>query len=206
MNFLHTLDKLGNSFELVIVNDGSADETGELADRESSSAERCPCSSSRRQPGLGGGYRTGFLEARGKYLTFFPADRQFPATIIPLFLPDMGQHDLVLGYLPHGSSALLSKVLSWCERLLYAVLFGGMPRFQGILMVRRCIVGTLELKSHGRGWAIIMELIIRAKRRGLTIISIPTEVRLRASGASKVNNLCTILANVRQVLDLRRQL
>jgi hypothetical protein len=49
-----------------------------------------------------------------------------------------------------------------------------------------------------------MELIIRTSRGGYRITSIPTPVRPRISGHSKVNNFRTIWANLIQVLELRR--
>jgi len=73
-------------------------------------------------------------------------------------------------------------------------------------MFRQTLLQEFELKSTGRGWAVLMELIVRASRGGYRIISEPTEMRPRMSGRSKVNNLATILANLKQVLTLTRYL
>ncbi len=73
-------------------------------------------------------------------------------------------------------------------------------------MIRRELLDGLELKSTGRGWAIILELIIRTMRGGYRVISVPTEMRPRMSGKSKVNNPRTILANLKQAFMLRRLL
>jgi hypothetical protein len=86
------------------------------------------------------------------------------------------------------------------------LLFGSLPRFQGVLMFRRSLLDELELKSTGRGWTVLMELIIRASRGGYRLVSVPTEMRPRMSGKSKVNNLRTIWANLKQVFALRRHL
>jgi hypothetical protein len=151
-------------------------------------------------------YRTGFVQAQYDLITFFPADGQFPASIIQQFIPYMDNTDMVLGYLPIRGDSLLAKCLSRAERLLYVLLFGGMPKFQGIFMFKRMLLDKFELKSSGRGWAIVMEFIIRTHRGGYRTISLPTEVRPRMSGKSKVNNLPTILANLKQVFILRRYL
>ncbi len=154
--------------------------------------------------GLGGVYTTGFTHAQGDFVTFFAADGQLPATIIKQFIPLMDNADMVLGYLPNRNSSLLAKSLSKAERVLYRLLFGPLPNFQGALMFRRTLLNELELKSTGRGWAVVMELIIRASRAGYRLVSVPTEMRPRISGKSKVNNLPTICANLKQLFALRR--
>ena len=203
---LSVLDSLGRPFELIIVNDGSTDGTSHVADAIAIERQCVRVIHHEANRGLGGGYRTGFVAAKGIYLTFFPADGQFPAEIIPLFLPRMASRDLVLGYLPARHDSWVAKGLSTAERALYDLLFGRLPRFQGIFMVRREMLLALPLQSTGRGWAILMEFIIRAKRGGWRIESTPTSVRPRQNGHSKVNNVRTIVSNVMQLLTLRGRL
>jgi glycosyltransferase involved in cell wall biosynthesis len=199
------LRALGRSWELLIVDDGSSDATGRVAD---ALAAREPALRVVHHPqnlGLGGGYRTGFREARGEWLTFFPADAQFPATIIGQFVAASGNADMVLGYLP-ARPDLVGRALSFAERVLYRVLFSRLPRFQGIMLFRRQLLAEIPLSSEGRGWAIVMELIIRASRGPYRLVSLPTAVRPRLSGESKVNNLRSIVANLRQLWQLSNRL
>ena len=77
-----------------------------------------------------------------------------------------------------------------------------MPPFQGILMFRRALLQGMPLRSEGRGWGILMEFLLRATRRGATYVNRTTTLRPRSVGRSKVNNLRTIAANLRQLLVL----
>src|SRR5215831_10440940 len=206
LELLGELRASGKSFELILVDDGSTDGTGPIADELAAEEGGVRAVHHGTNLGLGGGYRTGLREATGDFITFFPADGQFPATIVGQFLPLAATHDLVLGYLPERASSLVARGLSYAERLLYRALFGGLPRFQGIFMVRRRVVAELPLVSDGRGWAIVMELILRAARGPYAVVSVPTPCRARLSGESKVQNLRTIAANLRQLIVLRRQL
>jgi glycosyltransferase involved in cell wall biosynthesis len=156
--------------------------------------------------GLGGVYRTGFQEATRDLVTFFPADGQFPATIIQTFYPLMDEHDLVLGYLPRRDSSPLAKGLSAAEKVLYRMLFGPMPRYQGVFMVRRKVLAGLTLRTAGRGWGVVMEMVLRIFRGPYRVTSVPTILRPRMSGQSKVNNLRTVWINLKQALVLRRTL
>jgi glycosyltransferase involved in cell wall biosynthesis len=200
------LEELNLSYEILIVDDGSTDGTATRADLIVGRERGVRAIHHERNQGLGGVYRTGFREAHGKYVTFFPADGQFPARIIASFLPRMDHYEMVLGFLPAGGRTIIAETLSAAERLVYRLLLGPIPRFQGIVMFQRELLACHQLHSEGRGWAILMEFIVRCSRANHRIISLPTEVRARTHGASKVNNLRTISSNLRQIVMLRRVL
>lgn len=200
------LDSLRRPYEIVIVDDGSSDDTGLISEQLSGKFSKVRVIHHSVNQGLGGVYRTGFAQARYDLITFFPADGQFSASIIQQFVPLMDDADMVLGYLPIRDASFLAKSLSKAEKLLYRLSFGSMPKFQGVFMFRRALLGKFELISSGRGWAVVMELVMRTYRSGYRIISLPTEVRPRMSGKSKVNNLRTVLANLKQIFILRLHL
>jgi glycosyltransferase involved in cell wall biosynthesis len=200
------LQTIGRDYEMIIVDDGSTDDTGAIADRLARENLRMQVAHHTINKGLGEAYRTGFALAQRDLITFFAADGEIPAATIKEFTRLMDKADMVLGYLPRRKTSLLAKSLSQAERMLLWMLFGPFPKFQGVFMVRRELLNELELKSKGRGWTVVMELIIRASRGGYKIVSAPTEMRPRMSGKSKVKNLPTILDNLRQVFALRRYL
>lgn len=197
---------IGSPYEILIVDDGSTDGTAEIAQRLARERTAVRVVRHRANQGLGGVYRTGFSSARGEFVTFFPADGQFAASIIGDYLPRMDAADLVLGYLPRRRDSLLGRALSLAERLLYRLLFGPFPRFQGILMFRRRLLTGMNLRSSGRGWAVLMEFILRCSRGGARIVSVPISMRPRQHGVSRVNNWRTIWANLREALALRLRL
>jgi glycosyltransferase involved in cell wall biosynthesis len=192
--------------ELLLVDDGSSDGTQALADRLAAEIAGARVVHHPVNRGLGGVYRTGFEQASRDLFSFFPADGQFPASILHLFYPLMAEHDLVLGYLPARPGSLLARGLSAAEKVLYRALFGPMPRFQGVFMVRRARLSALALETTGRGWGVVMEMVLKMVRGGHRVSSVPTELRPRLSGRSKVNNLRTVWINLRQALALRRTL
>lgn len=207
MELLEVLQALERSFEILIVDDGSRDGTGMLADQLSAKIPEVRVVHHEANLGLGGVYRTGFHQSHGCFVTFFPADGQFDAAIVSQMAGLINNYDMVLGYLTGQRDTLLSRFLSWCERLFYKLLFGPFPHFQGILMFRRQILQTFSLKSGGRGWAVLMELILKTSRSGYKITSVPTgKLRPRKYGKSKVNNFKTIWANMKEAMALRHLL
>jgi len=197
------IDGLGRPWEILIVDDGSTDGSGAAADALAAADPRHRVIHHPVNRGLGGVYRTGFEESRGVHVTFFPADGQFPATIIPEFRAAIDGVDMVLGLLPPRRDSRLGHLLSTVEKAAYRVVVGPMPPFQGILLVRRTLLEGMTLRSEGRGWTILMEFLLRAHRRGARHLNRLTTLRPRTAGRSKVNNLRTIVANTRQMLTLR---
>jgi len=200
------LVRLGNPAEIIVIDDGSGDGTGELAERLAEEIQGLRVVHHLENRGLGRVYRTGFSEARLDCVTFFPADGQFPASIIGQYAPRMLDADMVLGYVTDRDRSLFKLFLSSSERFFYKMLFGKFPRFSGIMMFQRSILDSIPLVSTGRGWTVVWELILRAQRAGYRIVNMPNTMMPRMSGASKVANLRTILANVRQMLELWRVL
>jgi dolichol-phosphate mannosyltransferase len=197
------LTRLGESHEILVVDDGSTDGTSLIADELAGTLPGLRAHHHARNRGLGAVYRTGFALARGELVTFFPADGQFPASILGDYLPAMADTDIILGLLPDRGGPLTARALSLGERLLLRALFGRFPHFQGILMFRRELLRDTVLVSQGRGWTVLMEFILRKARSGARIKNMPISIRPRASGDSKVNNLRSIASNLRQVLALR---
>jgi len=116
-------------------------------------------------------------------------------------MPDV---DLVLGHLPARGFRDPGAVLSLAERALYRLLLGPIPKFQGILMVRRSVVERMPLTSVGRGWGVVLEMVMRAARAHARIASVATELRPRMAGRSKVRNSVTIWSNLKQAWALRK--
>lgn len=189
-------------FEIIVVDDGSTDGTGTIADQMALKIPEVRVVHLHENGGIGTVLRTGFREARNDLVAVFPADGQCPAASLTPFVALMQDNDMVLAYIPKRKNPWYATLLSQAERMLMHGLFGPLPRFQGTYMFRRSLLDLFPLTSRGRGWLIQMELIIRAKRAGCRITSVPTETRSRVSGTSKATNLRSVIANLKQVLPL----
>jgi dolichol-phosphate mannosyltransferase len=200
------LQGVAYAYEVLVVDDGSRDGTGDLAERYAAAHRHVRVLRHPVNRGIGEVYRTGFGAATGELLTFLPADGQFPAVIVRRFETLMDRHDLVLSRFEPGKRSLLARTLSLGERTLYRLMFGRLPEFRGIMMFRTALLAELGVTPGGRGWGVLMEILVRAVRANLRITSELVELRARAAGESKVTNLRSVRANLAQAFALKRSL
>jgi glycosyltransferase involved in cell wall biosynthesis len=199
------LEALTPHHEILIVDDGSTDGTPAIASRLQEMDARIRCVTHTPNRGLGEVYRTGFEQARGAVVTFLPADGQFPASNLGPLYAAMGDRDAVFGNIRQRPDGRFASLLSTAERLLYRIVVGDSPRFQGLFMIRRsALTGLKFVSGGGRGWGIVMELVLLLQRGGYHLGEVAAEVRPRLSGKSKVTNVRTIWANFRQLLVIGR--
>lgn len=203
---IQALEKICPRYEIIIVDDGSSDGTSDLSDHLANTSNKINVIHHPINRGLGGVYRTGIENANSDYVTFIPADGQFPPRILRDYLPHMYESDMIIGYIPNRRDSLSSRSLSLLEKLFYRLLFGSFPKLQGVLMFRTDLREEIKLISSGRGWAVVMELVMKASKNGYTLLEMPNELRPRISGSSKVNNLNTVYENFKEALLLRWRL
>ena len=199
------LSRLALRGEILVVDDGSTDGTHAVIARIATRVPEVRSIRHESNRGLGAVYRTGLQEAAGRYVTFMPADGQFPASNLAVLMPAARDHDAVFGYLATRRDGIFAASLSLVERVVYRVVIGSMPRFQGMLVIRTEVLAGIPLASTGRGWGIIMELVARLHQGPYRTVSVLTEVVPRQHGRSKVRNLRTIAANVRDLWRMRRR-
>jgi glycosyltransferase involved in cell wall biosynthesis len=193
--------------EIIVVDDGSTDDTGAIADALSAELPSVRVIHTGRPSGYGGVLNTGFRQATKDVITIITADGEFLPTDIPKFLAEMQRTgaDVVTSTVPNRPYPFYRKVLSWGWRRCIKTMIGECPTLEGLFLIRRTLFTELNVTSTSGMWA--MELLILARRKGATFGVIPTSLRPREDlRESKVANLATIIKVFRDILDLRRRL
>lgn len=112
-------------FEIIVVNDGSTDRTGEVADGLAEAYGHLSVIHHARNEGYGKSLKDGFRASRYDYLFFTDSDHQFRIDNLDKFIPFMeeGKGDMIIGYRMNRQDGSLRKCLAYCFNQIAARLF-----------------------------------------------------------------------------------
>ena len=189
--------------EVVIVDDGSTDATGQIADR----LAQQPHVQAIHHPsnmGIGASVRDGLRLASQEFLTFIPADGQIDPFELRAFLGLMPCSDIIVSTYIGERRGPFREALSWSLRLIMRLLIGFGVKHEGIYLARRSFLLNADLRSQSffLSFEIILEILRQGGRLGETRI----HVLPRTSGQSKVLTLKKISAVFREVLAYRSRI
>jgi glycosyltransferase involved in cell wall biosynthesis len=92
-------------FEIIIVDDGSTDNTWGIASELSRMFKNVLAERHEANMGIGAAIRTGIGASTRELVFYLPADNQMDIRELPLFLEGIGDADIVSGTRPNGSSS-----------------------------------------------------------------------------------------------------
>jgi dolichol-phosphate mannosyltransferase len=210
------LAKLPGSARVLIVDDGSPDRTGEIAERLATEGERVSVLHRPRKEGLGPAYVAGFrraLAGGAGLVLAMDADFSHDPAYLPRLLEAAESADLVLGsrYVAGGGVSDWSAARRAISRggNVYARLVLGVgvrDLTGGFKCFRSEVLEAIDLDTVGsRGYAFQVETTYRAIRRGFRVTEVPIVFRERRAGRSKMGGPIVAEAAWRvPVLRLRR--
>lgn len=188
------------NYEIIIVDDGSTDKTGEIIDSLTNRFKNV-----RVVHQENGGYcralLSGIKEAKKDYVAYFPADGQTLVRDIAKCIPNLGKVDLILGdrgerldYSPYRM--LLSHIYLMLLRIFFNNPYRDINWFH--IWKREKIQ---FLKPVSSGIFILAEIVIRFRNKKYAIREAPVPYRARRAG--EVKNAKLTIA-IRTLLDLLR--
>ena len=194
---LAQLATTGLDHTVLVVDDGSPDGTGAIADRLTAELPEVRALHRDSKDGLGRAYLAGFevaLAAGADLVLEMDADFSHDPADLPRLIAAADAADLVLGsrYVPGGGvenwgrvRRALSRGGSWYARTLLGVpvrdLTGGFKCFN------RRVLESVDLGDvHADGYGFQIELTYRAIQAGFAVAEIPIRFRERREGQSKM--------------------
>ena len=190
------------SYEVVLVNDGSRDDTGAVMDRLRQELPQLSVWHHETNRGFGAALRTGFTRSRGRAVSFITADGEIGVDQALRLYREIADYDLLLSGRERTVGAD-RKVLTWGVDLMMRLILGFWHDGSvGIYIVRGDVLRAIPLYSD-TGLANL-EVILYCQDHKLKIgKSGVTQARPRLSGQSKVTNLPTILRTLWEMWRLR---
>lgn len=199
--------RVSADFEVIIVNDGSKDRTGEIADRLAAEHPgEVRAVHNNPNLGYGGALQRGFREARKDWVFYTDGDGQFDFEEIDKLLPMLSQYDIISAYRLDRQDPFMRKVNAFCWTTLVNVAFWLWLRDIdcAFKIYPRKLFEQIPMKSTGA--LIDTEILARAKRLGYTIGQVGVHHYPRVAGSQTGANLRVILRAFKELFRLWRDI
>jgi glycosyltransferase involved in cell wall biosynthesis len=201
---VEVLSVIAPDYEIVVVDDGSRDQTGAILDALSTTNQRIRIIHNKSNRGYGGALIAGF-DAAAKALTFFmDSDGQFDIQDLAILLAQREQgHRVVLGYRRKRQDGWVRKLNAWGWNLLVSSLFGLRVRdvdcafkLYDTELVRLCDI-------HSEGAMVNTEMLVKLSRLRIPFVQVPVHHYPRQHGSATGANPGVVLRAFLELLRLR---
>lgn len=204
---IQVLGTIAPDYEIIVVDDGSRDRTGEIADALAAANPRVRVIHNRPNQGYGGALMAGF-RAASKSLTFFmDADGQFDIRDIAKLLHQReAGHRAVLGYREHRQDSFLRLMNAWGWNALVSLVFGLRARDVdcAFKVYDTNIVRMLDVQAAGA--MVNTEMLAKLARAGVPFVEVPVHHYQRLHGKATGAQVRVILHAFAELFHLRRKL
>jgi glycosyltransferase involved in cell wall biosynthesis len=195
--------ELTPDYEVIVVNDGSADATAQIVDELARTYPHVRVVHHAGNRGYGGALQTGFRSATKEFVFYTDGDAQYdPAELADLWAKMTPQVDLVNGYKISRSDPVHRIVIGRVYHHIVSVMFGLTVRDVDcdFRLLRRAIFERIDLtKTSG---VICLEMMKKIEDGGFRIVEVPVHHYHRAFGKSQFFNFRRIAKTGLDVLRL----
>jgi glycosyltransferase involved in cell wall biosynthesis len=203
------LRDLTAAFEVIVVNDGSADQTGPILARLQQEDPdlhlRVVTHASNR--GYGAALASGFDAARQNLIFMTDGDKQFDVRELAGFLEAMdSEADLVVGWRRQRADPPMRLFNAWGWKMLVNGLFGYTARDVdcAFKLLRREVWRSINVQARGATFSA--ELMIKARRHGFRVKELPVSHFPRTAGSPTGARPAVIVRAFTELFQLWRQL
>lgn len=180
--------KTGWNYEIVVVDDGSLDETMKraLKCRRGDNNDRLKVVGYKKNAGKGAAIRTGFAHTKGKFVVAIDSDLDVDPHLIPNYVEALKTNDIAVAskWNPKSRTVMTSKrkVLSFGFNALSRLLTGIKLRDTqtGLKAFRRTVFERMAPKFRVERYAFDLEMMSACNHAGFKIVELPVNVHVES--------------------------
>jgi glycosyltransferase involved in cell wall biosynthesis len=197
-----TLSKVAAKWEIIVVNDGSKDETAQICDELAESMPEVRVVHHPGNKGYGAALKSGISAARYELIFFSDSDGQFDLEELPKFLEYTEKYDIVAGYRAKRQDPLHRLINAWGWNMLVKALLGIRVRDIdcAFKVFRREVFERIQIRAVGA--MVNTEILAQAMKFDMQIKELPVSHLPRCYGRSTGANLYVICKAFKELILL----
>lgn len=203
---LAVLPTISDDYEVIVVNDGSTDETGAVADRLTAEIPQVRVVHHEKNKGYGGALQSGFHAATKDYVFYTDGDGQFDLGELPEIVPLVEHADIVTCYRLNRTESFVRRfnghAWTWLVNRLFKLQLRDIDC--AFKLYKREIFDKIEM--HSLGALIDTEILARAHNAGYAMIQKGVHHYPRTAGQSSGASIKVILRAFKELFQLRNQI
>ncbi len=201
-NALGALEKSGIEGEVIAINDGSSDTTGEIIKKIAQENPLVKIINHEKPMGIGFSFWEGVEKAEKDIVVMMPGDNENDADNALDFVHLMKDVDIIVPFI-HNVEVRdkMRRLISALYRFIINMSFGIHLNYtNGTVTYRRCILSDIELKSSGFFYQA--ELLIKLIRKGYLFAEVPNFLPANRGGKSKAMSIKSLFNVVKSYMRL----
>jgi glycosyltransferase involved in cell wall biosynthesis len=205
-NALRVVRGVTPDYEIIVVDDGSPDKTGDFALLKAKIDPNIRVAVNVTNEGFGYSFARGVKMATKEFITVFPGDNDMSALSLKDLLEARGSAEIVISYIQKTNKrSFFRRFVSKMFVLLMNLLFGlNLKYYNGAFICRTSLLKNIPIKSTGL--AVLAECIVRLLKQGVTWRAVYFEHVGRLHEKSKAFHLKSIKAILRTIWILWRDI
>jgi len=203
---LEFLPLIADDYQIILVNDGSTDQTQKAAQCYVKANQHVELVSHETNRGYGAALRTGFLSAKKELVFYTDGDNQFDIKELSSLIELKDKYDIVSGYRLRRQDSFTRKLNAALYNFALFILFGLRIRDVdcAFKLYKRELFDRIEIISNGA--LVDAEILIKAKRLGYKIGQCGVSHFPRAAGKQTGANIKVILRAFKEIIKLRSKI
>ncbi len=201
------LKKVAKKWEIILINDGSKDNTGKILDQiKSANPNQIKIITHNPNRGYGAALKSGLYNSQYQWIAFTDSDGQFDFGEITKFIDKQKEtkSDIVIGYYLSRQVSKATILTSKIWEIIVFVLFGLKVTDIdcGFKLLNKKVVEKIPKLEAERGAFISSEFLIKSKKAGFKITELGVHHYPRVEGQATGRNLKVIIKSFTDLFSL----
>ena len=203
---LQAMDEFQINGEIIVVNDGSKDRTGELIEKLIEKDSRVKMIGHENSMGIGRSFWDGVDVATGDAVVMLPGDNENNAREILRYYELLNHVDIIIPFVFNKEvRSLFRNALSFIYRFIINTTFlVNINYTNGTVLYRKSIFDKLDFRSTG--FFFQTDILVRAVKKGYLFAEVPYRLDVRKDGKSRAVSFPSLLEVIKGYIRLVRDL